>query len=200
MDLSFYQSLYDTGLSLDALCRQYPEAKQKRFFLQKNLRLRTRSQAAVLAQTGKPLSESHRKSISKSMTLFFAEHPDEIPYRKYHHSKGRSYPEQVLAAELSRQSVTGWEQEYRASIYTYDFAFVSAKLDVEVDGSTHQRENVKLIDAKRDEWTKSQGWRVLRFPAKQVISDAATCVQMIRALLDQKHARANFDGEASPVI
>lgn len=83
----------------------------------------------------------------------------------------------------SRWTITGWKQEYQASIYTYDFAFVDARLDVEVDGSTHQRESVKRIDAKRDAWTVSRGWRVLRLPAKLVLSDTPSCVDEIRAML-----------------
>jgi very-short-patch-repair endonuclease len=46
--------------------------------------------------------------------------------------------------------------------YIADFAQHSAKLIIEVDGARHGLEDAQLRDYLRDEWLKSQGYRVLR--------------------------------------
>ena len=188
IDLAFYQKLYDSGMSLDKICREYPEAKYKRFFLQKNLKIRSLSKASSQAKAGKPLSQHHRDKISEAMKSYFQANPDEVPYRKYHQSKGRSYPERLFAEELTKQNITGWVQEFRNSIYTYDFAFPEFKIDVEIDGSTHGLPHVKKIDQKRDEWSRSQGWKVIRFTAVQVNSNVSECVkQLVTSFNSEAH-------------
>jgi very-short-patch-repair endonuclease len=46
--------------------------------------------------------------------------------------------------------------------YVADFAQHAAKLVIEVDGARHDLEDAQLHDHIRDEWLKSQGYRVLR--------------------------------------
>ena len=46
--------------------------------------------------------------------------------------------------------------------YVADFAQHSAKLVIEVDGARHDLEDAQLHDHLRDEWLRSQGYRVLR--------------------------------------
>ena len=58
--------------------------------------------------------------------------------------------------------IQGWIRNYQNSIYEYDFAFPLKKIDVEVDGKTHNLPKVQEIDKRRDEWSKSQGWRIIR--------------------------------------
>lgn len=45
------------------------------------------------------------------------------------------------------------------------------KLDVEIDGGTHNLPNVQRIDARRDKFSESEGWTVLRFTANEVKTD-----------------------------
>ena len=47
-------------------------------------------------------------------------------------------------------------------IYIADFAWHAGKLIVELDGSQHV-ERTAAYDARRSEWLRSQGYRVLRF-------------------------------------
>ena len=42
---------------------------------------------------------------------------------------------------------------------------------IEVDGGVHDVTEVALRDLKRDEWLASEGYRVLRIPAKWVETD-----------------------------
>lgn len=178
-DLAFYQSQYDLGKSLDTICREFPEAK--RFFLQKNLKFRSYSEAA--SRPRKPLSEEHKRKISKKQTEYLKNNPDQVPYRRSHYSKGPSYPEKVFAESLKNAGITGWATEYQNSIYSYDFAFVDKKIDVEIDGPTHTSEKVKKIDKKRDDWSKQQGWTVIRFSAKEVMKDPISCINYLKSFL-----------------
>ncbi|MEQ8557609.1 MAG: DUF559 domain-containing protein [Henriciella sp.] len=49
---------------------------------------------------------------------------------------------------------------------TVDFAIRSIRLVIEVDGSIHEREDVKLEDAGRDALLRAAGWRILRVSAE----------------------------------
>lgn len=62
-----------------------------------------------------------------------------------------------------------------------DFAIVKARLVIEVDGSTHQRDDVAAGDRERDAILHAAGWRVLRVPAKAVLS-ADALLSLVRAL------------------
>lgn len=53
--------------------------------------------------------------------------------------------------------------------YVADFAWLSARLIVEVDGYSHLTVEGRAHDAKRDDFLKSQGFTVLRFSNEQVL-------------------------------
>jgi very-short-patch-repair endonuclease len=104
--------------------------------------------------------------------------PDKVPYLINHSSK-ESYPEKLFREGLTRENLTGWTQSFRISLYEYDFAFLGQKIDVEIDGSTHLQEKVKKIDKKRDEFSRSHGWKVIRFTAKEVKEDLNGCLKRL---------------------
>ena len=178
-ELIFYQQQYDSGKTLDDICREFPEAK--RYFLQKNLKFRSRSVA--VSKPRKPLSAEHKKKLSEKQTQFLKDNPDQVPYRRNHYSKGASYPELFFETLLIHEGIFGWAREYRASLYSYDFAFIDKKIDDEIDGPTHLSEKVKEIDRKRDVWTESQGWIVIRFSAKEVLNNPFKCIEQLKKLL-----------------
>jgi len=55
--------------------------------------------------------------------------------------------------------------------YVADFACLSAKLVIEVDGGVHDLTDVALRDLNRDQWLASQGYRVLRIPNPRIETD-----------------------------
>ena len=61
--------------------------------------------------------------------------------------------------------------------YIADFACLSARLIVELDGGQHAEQPEK--DAIRDEWLKSQGFRVLRFWNNDVLANTEGVLQAI---------------------
>lgn len=53
--------------------------------------------------------------------------------------------------------------------YIADFAWLSARLIVEVDGDSHETEGGRRHDLARDAFLRNQGFTVLRFDNAQVI-------------------------------
>ena len=53
--------------------------------------------------------------------------------------------------------------------YIADFAWLSAKIIVEVDGDSHETESGRRHDANRDAFLRSHGFSVLRFDNDQVL-------------------------------
>lgn len=94
---------------------------------------------------------------SESVKRWCAEHPSEVPYRKYHSSK-ESYPEKYFR-EVLENSKIDFNQEYSVNRYSLDFAFPEKKLYFEVDGKQH--ENMKEHDAIRTKFLEENGWKLL---------------------------------------
>jgi len=128
-------------------------------------------------------TEETKKKLSKIQTEFLLKHPKRVPYRMAHSSK-QSYPEKVFEDALKRHGIAGWEMAYPMSIYEYDFAFVDKKVDVEVDGGTHTQPNVIKIDKRRDDWSKSNGWKVIRFSAKRVKENVDECINELKHFME----------------
>ena len=53
--------------------------------------------------------------------------------------------------------------------YIADFAWLAARIVVEVDGDSHETNHGRQHDAKRDAFLKDQGFTVLRFDNDQVL-------------------------------
>ena len=128
-------------------------------------------------------SEATKEKISQARIKYLTENPDKVPYLMNHSSK-KSYPEQLFENALISSSINGWIYAFRNGIYEYDFAFPELKIDVEIDGGTHRSEKVKKIDERRDAFSKSQGWAVLRFPADKVKKDIISCINILQSIID----------------
>lgn len=192
-DQSFYndiQTYYDAGHNFMETVKHFNINTRALTLLVKAniIKTRTKTETAKLRCKGiyrpnRSVSPDVRRKISESRRRYLDAHPEKVPYVLNHSSKP-SYPEQIFREALERKSIQGWVYQYQMSRYQYDFAFVDAKLDVEIDGSTHNLEKVKQIDQARDEYSKSQGWDVLRIPAKDVLSDVDACVKIVTDRLE----------------
>lgn len=129
-----------------------------------------RKRKLSIAAKNRVLTKETRDKISVSRKRYLDKNPGKIPYL-LNHSSSESYPEMLIRQKLERESITGWIQEYPVKRYSLDFAFVDILLDVEIDGGTHQLEEVKRKDDERDYILKSLGWRVLRLSAKDIKED-----------------------------
>ena len=76
--------------------------------------------------------------------------------------------------------------------YIADFAWLSARIVVEVDGDSHETEGGRRHDLRRDAFLKSQGFTILRFDNDQVIDGPDHVVLTIAAHLMKEHAFTPF--------
>lgn len=60
------------------------------------------------------------------------------------------------------ENIVGWTQEYPIYRYSLDFAFLKEKINIEVDGSTHNIESVIEKDKIRNKRLNDDGWVILR--------------------------------------
>lgn len=59
--------------------------------------------------------------------------------------------------------------EYSFYGYSFDYAFIDLRLDVELDGGTHFRDDKRIEnDKQRDAFTKSKNWKVYRITYKEI--------------------------------
>ncbi len=106
--------------------------------------------------------------------------------REFARSLRRTAPasETKLWQELRGRRCGGFKfrRQYIIDQYVVDFACVSAKLVVEVDGPTHEgRED---YDAERTRHIESRGYRVIRFTNGEVLDETDAVVEGIYAELN----------------
>lgn len=116
------------------------------------------NQSKRMRENNPSKKEEVRKKISESVKKWCLEHPNEVPYRKYHSSK-ESYPEKYFREVLENANVQ-FEQEYSVHRYSLDFAFPEKKVYFEVDGKQH--ECMTEHDEIRTKFLAENGWRLLR--------------------------------------
>ncbi len=75
-----------------------------------------------------------------------------------------------------------FRRQYAAGNYVLDFYCTPARLAIEVDGEAHARGDRPLRDAVRDAWLGTQGVRVLRYTASEVLSNLEGVVREILAV------------------
>lgn len=93
--------------------------------------------------------------------------------------------ERKLWSKLRAGRLNGYpfKRQYPLSPYILDFACVSAKINIELDGSQHAD---NPDDRKRDLLLTSQGWQVLRFWNKEVLMNMDNLLQTILGKLEER--------------
>ncbi len=67
-----------------------------------------------------------------------------------------------------------------------DFACVTTRIVVEVDGAQHGDDRARAYDAARAAALAARGWRVLRFWNFQVMSDMDSVIETIAAVVERR--------------
>jgi hypothetical protein len=67
--------------------------------------------------------------------------------------------------------------------YVADFAFLRAKVLIELDGPSHAQDGAQHRDARRTAWLQSEGYRVLRFWHEEVFDNLDGVLDTIYAAL-----------------
>jgi very-short-patch-repair endonuclease len=104
-------------------------------------------------------------------------------------AKTPSFPgrtERKLWAHLRLRQVHGHKFRRQRPIgpYIVDFVCLEERLVIEVDGSQHLER--ALLDARRDDYLASLGFRVLRFWDNQVLNETDAIIEVIAQVLEKK--------------
>jgi len=93
--------------------------------------------------------------------------------------------EDLLWIYLKNRQLVGqkFRRQYSIGKYVVDFYCPQQRLIVEVDGSIHQKPEVKKNDILRQEFLESLGLRVLRFSNSDVNCQIQTVLETIRNFL-----------------
>jgi len=81
--------------------------------------------------------------------------------RKYHSSKGPSYPETYFDEIFDGKF--NYDKYFRIGLYHIDFAILNKKIAIEVDGEQHYLDN-KIVesDIKKDKYLIDNNWDIIR--------------------------------------
>lgn len=64
-----------------------------------------------------------------------------------------------------------------------DFACLSHKLIIELDGGYHQLPDQQISDSERTEWLESKGFKVIRFSNEEIVNDTDRVLTVIKTYI-----------------
>ena len=111
---------------------------------------------------------------------------DPMTYRllKEFAAKQRAIPTEAesLLWNFLRASQMGVRYRHQHIIgeYIADFACVTNKLIIEIDGLYHSLPEQKISDEERTEWLERNGWRVIRFTNEEIFSNLENVLERIK--------------------
>lgn len=144
------------GIALNQFTKAEKEGRPKPIVSQK-----TRNKISETS-SGRKHSDETKILLSEIRKDFLLENPDMVPYRLNHYSKGRSYPEQYWKEILDNNNIN-YEEQYQISYYQLDFALLSKKIDLEIDGDQHYLDpKIVESDNRRTKFLENLGWTVIR--------------------------------------
>jgi very-short-patch-repair endonuclease len=102
--------------------------------------------------------------------------------------KSMSEPEVMLWSRLRgrRDDRPTFRRQHPMGSIIIDFYCPSARLAIEVDGSTHWSDEAQARDYARDTWLAGQGIEVLRIPASRIYRNLAEVVDGILLLAEER--------------
>lgn len=77
----------------------------------------------------------------------------------------------LLLKDFNAQGAS-FRREAPIGIYIADFAWLSKRIIIEVDGDSHETVQGRRHDATRDEFLHAQGFQILRFDNGQVLGNS----------------------------
>ena len=93
----------------------------------------------------------------------------------------------------SRQLGARFRRQHPIGPYFADFACISERLVVEVDGETH----LEAYDLHRDAWLGAAGWRVLHFSTQDIDEGFEDVIEAIYLTLNAPHPASPLRGEVN---
>lgn len=104
----------------------------------------------------------------------------------------------TLRSELTRAEREMWDllrdlrprgarfrRETPIGPYIADFAWLSARVIVEVDGDSHETDHGRVHDVRRDDFLRKQGFTILQFDNDQVIDNPDSVAVSLEKSLEE---------------
>jgi very-short-patch-repair endonuclease len=93
---------------------------------------------------------------------------------------------------LSKKQLNGYPFRRQRPVLNYiaDFMCKELRLIIEIDGLTHQWENVAVNDQKREEQLKNIGFTVLRFNDNDVLNNINAVGSKIKDIIEEIEKRS----------
>ncbi len=122
--------------------------------------------------------EKFRKKMSKIVKQNIAENP-ELHIRRICTREGfESSLERIMREALSESGIE-FKKEFQIDKFFVDFAIISHRIVIEVDGDYWHQDKEK--DFLRDQVIESYNWKVLRFSETSVKKDISGCIKKIHS-------------------
>ena len=83
---------------------------------------------------------------------------------------------------VSKESSIRFRRQHPISPYIVDFVCLSARMIIEVDGLSHDAR--QDYDQKRDNFLRSQGFKILRFSNQQILENASGVADTIMNVIN----------------
>ena len=101
--------------------------------------------------------------------------------------KNKTEAEDILWQRLrNNQLGAKVRRQHAIQGYIVDFAFLEAKLVIEVDGEYHNIEDQKIYDEERTKFLSRYGLLLLRFTNEQVINETESVINEIKASIEHQ--------------
>ena len=96
--------------------------------------------------------------------------------------KNMTHAEKILWNHLKvKPNGYKFRRQHPLGIYIADFYCHKLKLVIEIDGSIHDNDEVKLNDEERQKLIEEDGLTVMRFKNAEILNDIANVLKVIRA-------------------
>ena len=130
-------------------------------------------------KTGHKMSAEARKKISEARKKYIKEH-NGIWWNSRSKCK-KSYAEEwtkkILENEVKDNT---FREEFHIGRWFLDFAWPEKKIGIEIDGAQHEWADRKKNDEEKDEYCKSQGWKILRLKWSDICNNTQPAIQIIK--------------------
>lgn len=149
-----------------------------------DVRVKNNSDRIGLALKGKPghiPSDKTRKQVSESMKNAHKEgRAHNIGSSRWNNEP--SYPEKFFMGVIENEfSDKNYVREFPFNRFSLDFAWVSKKICIEIDGEQHYRfEDYQERDRRKDAELVDAGWKVLRIRWKEMFDNPKYWIEVAK--------------------
>ena len=119
------------------------------------------------------------------MTLYFNKNSEK--YKRLELRKNSTTAERILWKNLKARRLLGkkFRRQYSIGTFVIDFYCPELKLAIELDGSSHDTNEVEIYDKKREEVIKTFGIMFLRFRNEEIYINLEKVLDNIKMNIEE---------------